>query len=389
MKLSVKILAASLLPFLVIIGLYHFLSTDTFSRHMGEMFKQQATGKLLQAEEDIRQFLLISESHLKLLATISPPNQQHPVATRVALAGILQNEESLFGISAVNVRGQEWLRINKFTGTHETTKLTNLFSSPIYQHPMLELRTFLGNITREQGFPLPLLDISIPVKKKESGKISGIIWARLSFQEIQTILERFLPVKGKLMLVKVPSGEILVQADDTRDDFTLLEGEALQKVLSNIDSTEGILGESFDSQLSCGYRKFTVDGLSFAMLYFQPNTTIYYLADQLKTYNFYLTLAGVTLFALASFLLIRVIINPLTSLTTMIDDLGLKYCSHQDRDRLDAVAQSGDEVDRLRSAFGFFEERLVSYSDEIETFNRTLTQQVEEKTQALGAMNLA
>ncbi|MFC1513196.1 ATP-binding protein, partial [Thermodesulfobacteriota bacterium] len=89
-----------------------------------------------------------------------------------------------------------------------------------------------------------------------------------------------------------------------------------------------------------------------------------------------------------SFILIRIIINPLSSLTAMIADLGRKYRSRHDRDRLDSNPQNGDEVDRLRAAFYYFEERLASYNDEIEAFNRTLTEQVEEKTQALGTMNL-
>ncbi len=388
MNLSVKILAASLLPFLIIIGLYHFLSTETFSRHMGDMFRQQAASKLIQAEEDIRQFLLVSESHLELLATISPPDQQNPAQARVAMAGLLQNEESLFRISAVNVRGQEWLRINKFPDAKHADKLLNLFSSPIYQQPMLELTTFLGNATWEQGYPLPLLDISIPVKQKQNGEISGIIWARLSLQKVQTILERFLPDQGKLVLVQSPTGKILIQADNTNRNFTPLEVKAIREVVGNQGSQEGLLADELNGELSCGYRKFTVDAQDFALLYFQPNETIYYLADQLKTYNIYLTLVGIILFALASFLLIRLIINPLTSLTIMIGDLGRKYCSRHDRNLLYSNSQGGDEVDQLRSAIDFFEDRLASYSEEIETFNRTLAQQVEEKTQALGTMNL-
>ncbi|MDH4320716.1 MAG: ATP-binding protein, partial [Desulfobulbaceae bacterium] len=390
MKLSVKILAATLLPFLIIIGFYHYLSSSAFSSHMEDMFRQRAAVNLLQAEEDIRQFLQISESHLKLLAAISPPDEQRPAEARVALSGLLQNEESLFRISAVNVRGEEWLRIHKFPDAQQTEERRNLFSSPIYQQPMLELTTYLGNITWQPGFPLPVLDISIPVKEKQSGKISGIVWAQLSLQEVQTILERLLPTRGKLMLVQVTSGDILVQADDTRRDYTTLETKTREKILRNKASQQGVFNEKYSTELSCGYRKFTVDGVDFALLYFQPNETIYYLADRLKTFNIYLILTGIALFALACYLLIRIIINPLTGLTAMINELGQKYRSRHDRERLadDATANDGDEVDQLRAAFRFFEERLASYSAEIENFNRTLTQQVEEKTQALGAMNL-
>lgn len=390
MKLSVKILSASLLPFLVIIGFYHFLTTETFSRHMDDMFRQQAVAKMLQAEEDIQQFMHISESHLKLLAAISPPTEQNPIAAKMALANLLQTEESFFRISAVNIRGQEWLRINKFPTAHEDEELENLFSSPLYQQPMLELTTFWGNVSWQQGYPLPMLDITIPVKQKLTGKISGILWGRLSLQGVQTILERFLPVNGKLMLVHVSSGKTLVKADDTKHNFTKLEAKALQEVLHR-EGSMGILENDGDKGLlSCGYRKFSVDDMEFVLLYFQPNETIYYLADRLKIYNLYVTLAGILLFTMASFLLIGRIINPLTSLTAMIGDLGRKYHSHVDRDHLDQVAldQDGDEVDRLRAAFSFFEARLASYSVEIEGFNKTLEQQVAEKTQELGDVNL-
>lgn len=389
MKLSVKILTASLLPFLVIITTYHFLGVKAFSHYMDAMFREQAAGKLMQAEEDIRQFLMVSESHLDLLASIAPPNQQEPTKARVNLARLLQSEESLFQISAVNTRGQEWLRIKKFPDAQHQEELRNLFSSPIYQQPMLQLTPFFGNISWQQGYPLPLFDISIPVKEKKSGQVTGLIWARFSLQEVQTILERFLPPRGKLLLVRLSDGEHLVQADDTRDDFTPLEGQALDAILADKDSQKGVQHGTFDHEISCGYRKFNLDGQNFVLLYLQPNDTIYYLADRLKTYNLYLALAGIFLFALVSFFLIGIITKPLTNLTAMIGELGQKYCSRHDRDRLDHVALSGDEVEQLRSAFDFFEDRLTSYSKEVETFNLTLAQQVDEKTQELGAMNLA
>ncbi|MDH3394001.1 MAG: ATP-binding protein, partial [Desulfobulbaceae bacterium] len=116
---------------------------------------------------------------------------------------------------------------------------------------------------------------------------------------------------------------------------------------------------------------------------------IYYLADRLKTYNIYLTLAGILLFVLASFFLLRIIIKPLTRLTATIDDLGRKYCSSHECDILDQASLGGDEVEQLHSAFNFFEERLSAYSKEIETFNQTLSQKVDEKTQELGEVNLA
>ena len=380
MKLSFKILAATLLPFLVIIGLYHFLSAEAFSRHMGEMFRNQANGKLLQADEDIQAFLLIGEANLKLLASISPPDQSRPLEAKIALEGLLQNEESFFRLSAVNVKGEEWLRVEKFPDAYSREELRNLFASPIYQQPMLDLKTFRGNISRQKGYPLPLLDISIPVKEKQSGRITGIIWARLSLQGVQTILERFLPSRGKLMLVQASTGEILVQADDTKRNFDEFENEALQAVLRSDKFQGDLTGSDIIHELSYGFRRITIDNQNLVLFYFQPNETIYYLADQLKVYNIYVTILGIVLFVLASFLLIRRIIHPLTALTGMIGNLGEKYRSRQDRERLNFIADkgSGDEVDRLRYAFDFFEERLAAYSEELQT-------EIRERIQADGA----
>ena len=76
MKLSRKILLASIVPFLAIITMYHFLSTGAFSSHQVEIFQQQAASSLSQIEEDIRLFFLTSEYELRQLAVINPPDQQ-------------------------------------------------------------------------------------------------------------------------------------------------------------------------------------------------------------------------------------------------------------------------------------------------------------------------
>ena len=388
MKLSKKILIASIFPFLAIIGLYHFLSTGAFSKHLVEIFQQQANNSLTQIEEDIRHFFLGKEYELKLLTFISPPDQQQPVASRIALHSLLQNVESIFRISAINVRGREWLRINKFPSSAEEQDLFNLFGSQIYQRPMLELAPFLGNIERYEDFPLPLIDISLPVKDRKSGEISGIIWAKISFQGIQTLLERYLPPRGKILLIRMENGEVLLQADDTKVDYTILQTEVLQEVIRS-SNDQGSLEKSLaDRAATFFYRKFIVNDLPFLLLYYQPNERIYFLADLLTAYNINVILAGIFIFILTSFLLIRIIITPLSSITDLISDLGRKYRPKGGEEQAEPAALHGDEVEQLRYAFTFLQKQLATYSREIETFSQTMEQQVTEKTQELSELNL-
>ncbi|HIJ79841.1 MAG: ATP-binding protein [Desulfobulbaceae bacterium] len=389
MKLLIKILSASLLPFLAIIALYHILSTVVFSDHMHDMFKHRAENSLLQTEDDIHQFFINSESHLTLLATISPPNQEAPLAAQIALRGMLQNEESLFRISAIDAKGKEWLRFNKFPESNDDNILLNLFSSPIYQRPMLDRQPYIGSIEHNMDYPLPFFNISVPLKNRQSGTIYGFIWGQFSFQNIQTLLEHYLPKKGKLMLLQLDNHEPLVQADDTADNFDELEQQAIHEIVKNNALQGQFELTSNDRKLSFVYRKFSRNNLDFLLLYYQPNDVIYFLSDRLKVYNSYLTMAGVIMFILVSFLLIGKIIKPLINLTRQINDLGLRYRPREDNLPTETSKNAGDEVEQLGNAFAFFQQQIAGYSKEIETFNQTLEQQVEKKTEELAETNLA
>ena len=387
MKLSRKILIASLVPFLVIIGMYHYLSSEAFSSHLVTIFRQQADTSLSQVEEDIRQFLLKREYELKLLTSISPPDQKRPVVSRIALRSLLQNVESFFRLSAINVNGREWLRVNKFPTAHAEQDMLNLFGSPVYQRPMLELAPFYGNINRNEDFSLPTIDISLPFKDRESGEISGIIWAKVSFQGIQTLLERYLPARGKIQLIRMENGDVLAQADDTKVDFTALESEVVQEVMQNSEEEGSLEKSRAGRKATFFYRKFMINDLPFVLLYYQPNETIYFLADRLTAYNIYLILAGVFIFILTSFLLIRIITTPLAVITGRISALGRKYQPRGGTEQPDLPAKGVDEVEELRFAFTFLQQQLATYSQEIETFNQTLEQQVAEKTKELSELN--
>ena len=254
-----------------------------FSSHLEEIFRQQAASSLSQTEEDIRRFFLNREYDLRQLANIAPPDQQQPSSTRIAMRGLLHNVESLFRLSAITVSGREWLRVNKFPTGRDEQKTRNLFGSKLYQRPMSELVPFLGNIKRSDDFPLPLVDMALPVKDRRSGQVCGILWAEISFQGIQTLLERYLPTRGKILLVRMENSEILLQADDTREDYTGLEADVLRQVIQT-DNDQGSLEKSGVGRTATFfYRKFVVHELPFLLLYYQPNETIYFLADRLAT----------------------------------------------------------------------------------------------------------
>ncbi len=385
MKLVSKILLSSLGSFAVFFGLYHFMTNQAVTSHLVNIFIEQAETKLAHAEEDIRKFFLASEFNLKMLSNINPPSQQSLDQTRVAMNAILQSMESSFQISAVNVNGREWLRINKFpVSKDEDLPLQNLFSSPIYQQPMLEMTSYLGGIERDIDYPLPFIHLSVPVKNRNTGQVSGVVWSKLSLQGVQAILERYVPTQGKVMLVK--SGhELLAHSDDTRVNFTSLEGEVLQNIfLANKD--RGRLEKRFGGHgATFIYRKFTLSKLDLVLLYYQPDETIYYLAKRLKVYNFSLIFAGVIFFGVISFFLIRLITNPLSALTSKINLLGKQYRPKGNVGPInpDLKSPEGDEVEQLESTFSLFHEQLTAYKNESESFSLTLERQITERTEAL------
>ncbi len=387
MKLSLRILFATLLPFLGIIGAYHFLGTKAFDRHLSENYRQLADNRLMQAEIDINDFFYANQVQLGRLAILTPPDQNRPIVSENIMRGLLQNEESFFSLAAINAEGRVWLQVDKFHVPDVAAELQNLFNDPIFQTPMAEGAPFLGRIFRLQEFPLPFIDISVPVKDKSSGSVSGIIWAQLSFQGIQAILERYIPQQGKLILLSQTTGDILVTADDTQMDFSVFNDEVFNEILKK-QAKKGWLGKNGKSgEVNFVFRKFSVSNHDFLLLYYQPNETIFFLANRLKVYTLYAFLAGTVLFAFASFLLIRKIINPLAVLTKKISDLSQRYRAESIHPQSEKEIITGDEVTLLSMAFGSFQEQLAIYSKEIEDFHQTLERQVADKTRKLEALN--
>lgn len=387
MKLNGKIFLSTLLPFLVIISLFHFLSVRGFSYHLVSLFQDQAENWLTQLDAEIRAFFLAQEKQLQLYTFINPPDQTHPNKTRIALETLLHNEDAFFQVAAINPHGIEWLHLEKFPTGEEESAPANVFSSPIYQFPMLTLSPYLGNVTWNKKYPLPLIDLSVPVRDKMTGSVAGLLSAQLSFQEIQTILERYLPAHGKVLLARADTGEILAQADDTRKDYSTLEKEALTDVQQQHEENGLFVKKNSSLDASFAFRKMSLKNISFLLLYYQPNEAIYFLTDRLKQYNILLFLSGVALFILSSFGLIRRITFPLHSITEQIAALGRKYHPESLSGQQGPRLLDGDEVDRLRQVLAVFEERLSLYRKEIEAFNRTLTDQVEEKTEELVELN--
>ncbi|MDH5297977.1 MAG: ATP-binding protein, partial [Desulfobulbaceae bacterium] len=248
---------------------------------------------------------------------------------------------------------------------------------------------FFGNIHWQEGFDLPFLDISVPVRDKMRGNIAGIIWAQLSFQDIQSLLENHLPERGKIMLFLAGDPKPLAVASDTASDFSALEKEVVHAALSGHEECGWFAKNGNDLGATFTYRKFTINDLSFLLLYYQPDDTIYFLTNRLKHHTLYLALAGIALFILANILLVKLITTPLVNLTSRINDLGRKYRLNQDASPLPRTRCGNDEVEQLSCAFALFQEQLAAYSREIEDFNQTLERQVAEKTSELAHANTA
>ncbi len=388
MKLLHRILAATILTFLGIIGLYHVLLSGFFTRHLNALYQQQATNRLAQAEEDVRSFLLAGEYQLNLLATITQPDPQRPTETRMAMGGLLNNVESFFRISAINANGKEWLRLHKFPTSGNDQQLNNYFMTPLYQRPMLEMRPYFGGFTRVPGFPLPFMDIAVPIKDRQSGKANGVIAAQVSFQPVQTILERYLPPQGKILLARANDNGVLVAADDSKNDFAPLERRVLARIAKQT-ARQGVLADKLGNrQATFIYRRFAFNDLSFLLLYYQPDETIYFLADRLVGYNVMLTIGGIVLFFLTSALLIRIIITPLSQITDQISALGKEYAPPGNTTGPPAE-ETANEVERLRLSFHTLKERLAIHKEASDNFQLTLAQQVQEKTREVDEANLA
>ncbi len=388
MRLSFKILTASLIPFLVIFGLYHYLSTGAFTHYLINISQKQAHNKLYQAEEEIRSFFLNRISQLKLLISLTPPDELNPNTTNSHFRSLLMSEESLFRISALNKNATEWLRINKFSTTEED-QLHNYFYDEFYQQLMLKQINIWFDVKWRKDYSLPFLDIVLPVKNNQTGNISGFVRAEFSFQGMQSIMERYVPNQGKVILINALNNNFLSQASENTKDFSNLENELIQEIIQK-EKINGWQEKGVGSQtITVTYRKFNFSKGKFLLIYYQPNNAIYYLSNWLKSYNIYVIIIGILLFLVVNFFLIGLITKPLTALTGKIAKLSKKY-SIKDQDKNNQTQEvKGDEVKILSHTFNLFELQLSSYSKKIKSFNSTLTQQVDAKTKELAKTNIA
>lgn len=388
MTLSRKILIASLVPFLAVIGLYHVLSTIALSRHLAGIYRQQAESVLLRLEEDILNFLKQNADNLHFLADNNPPDQTQPTSSKISLNGLLLHAESIFQVSAINANGAEWLRVRKFPSSKEEP-LFNLFSSPIYQGPMLNLTTQFGEIIQQQHYPLPFMNISVPIQDRQSGQPKGVLWGEISFQGIQCLLEHILPSHGKVALIRTVDSKIIASADDTRVSFADLEVEALQEAMQNPAKNDCLEKKRGARAITFVYRKFTIGDNDLLLLYYQPNDTIYFLTNSLKRYNLYLILAGIGLFVMTKFFLVRRITAPLAALSIQIRELCRQYYPEGEAEPNGPKLPAGDETEQLASMFTYFQVQLNGYREWMEGHNLTLKEEVDIKTAQLIEVNKA
>jgi nitrogen-specific signal transduction histidine kinase len=384
MKLSSKILAAAFFPFLVIIGLYQYFSVAAFNK-VADIFVAQAEQRLTHINDDLHLFFKVHEDKLIFLARTSPPHPDKIENSRTVLQLVLQESESIFSISAINKQAMEWLKIEKFPHLKKNYKLKYYFDSPIYQVPMLEMKTLIGQSHMHGNFKLPFFDLAVPVKDSQHGDITGVLLAEISFQGVQPILESGLPSEGKVLLFDILKKRIITQADDTRLDFSSLESEVINEALhSPLQQLSRIHKGEEHRAVSFFWKKAKFDENEFLLLYYQPDKKIYFLVDQLKKYNLYASLIGIILFGVASFFLTRIIIKPLAHLSGQIYDLGMKYKPPGGRDLEYFEMKKDDEVKQLRRIFHLFQQQLELYSDQLNQANELLEVRVKERTSELS-----
>ncbi|MDH4318848.1 MAG: hypothetical protein OEV64_10695, partial [Desulfobulbaceae bacterium] len=113
MKLSNKIQAASLLPFLVIIAVYHFYGANAFSEHLREIYRNQAWGRLSQAQDDIVHYFSMVEGEFQLLSGFIEPSGEKALECDISLRAMFQHLEGLSHISLLDGEGREWKRLER------------------------------------------------------------------------------------------------------------------------------------------------------------------------------------------------------------------------------------------------------------------------------------
>ena len=374
MKLSGKIFIASLLPFLVIATSYHYLATGLFSDYLSDNYRQQAASQLQHLEDGIVSFLLESEAELVALAKNEPPDQKRPDQSRRAFNNFLNHDDSFVRVSAITTNGREWLQLSKYPFPAGSDSPESLFYSPVYQMPLLKMAAYLDYTRIGSDFALPFFDLSIPVKNRQTGQVSGVLWLKIYPQPLQDILEYSLPTAGKIILLRSENNEMILQADDTKEDFAYSE----QQIISKIAGDSRANGWLESEQATFLYRKLSINGLGMTLVYYQPHKNIYYLADRLKTYNLRVALVGVGLFILTSFILIRMTISPLTRITEQITKLSRRYRLTKRSKTEQTEAQAADEIKQLRDSFALLKKRLLAYRDGIEAEIKTRKQTEEE-----------
>jgi len=113
MKLSTKIQAASLLPFLVIIAVYHLYSSNAFSEHLGEIYRNQTWSRLSQAQDDIIHYFNSVESEFLLLSALIEPSDAQPLECDIPLRAMFHHLDGLSHLSVLDAEGREWKRLER------------------------------------------------------------------------------------------------------------------------------------------------------------------------------------------------------------------------------------------------------------------------------------
>lgn len=380
MKILYKLLIAIILPFLLI-NLFVFLTTTYFSNsYLAKTFSDKTLTDMVYLERYVKQYFHEIESSLSLLTRLTPPNPKNIQESKMIMDVYLNRLPEVHRVSAIDLTGEEWIRLNKFNTEEIDKEFLSLFYSPIYKVPMLQNKIYLGEINSIDYSDENLMDISLPIKNLETGKTSGVIWIKLSFQNIYDLLEQSLPVQGKIMLIY--KGEVLVEADSS-SVYQWNDSELIKKIKSLEDKTGTIEFEQNGKKTTLSFRTFNIDDKHFKLLLVQPNEIIYSLVRTLQYKNFIIIGIGILSFIIFMTGIIHMLTKPLVQLIKQMNDLSHKYVIDDTNDNIKRKYYAGDEIKLLQKAFNVMKKQLNIFHQSEEKFKNNLEKQVEDKVKQI------
>ena len=380
-----KLIFSILIPLVfVFIAAVYSLNTTSVD-NLRESFNQKAVNTLDSVQQQIVGVFSEAIKILEISTVISRMSEDELNDSRVMFENILQKVPQLVQLSALNINSEEWIKVNRFKRFQEKLSGDLYFYNQIYIQPILNNNTYIGNAGRHPGHVYPVSDIALPYRNLETGEPEGVIWGKVSFQQIRDVLEDYVPHEGLLFLYEKTGGkyESLTFAD--RSTGSDSEFDEIMPKLVSAETQSGTFKFVSGEHFTAIYKKFNIENIEYALVLVQPDRVIYSLADEVTTLNAVVLVSGLVIITAVIMLVTIALTAPLRRLSvTMLE----KASTFKGGDALpSSVLKSKDEIGALLYAYDVFYEAIEYYSVELEQLNKNLEMKVQEKTQELSRLN--